>query len=117
MRDAVRVLMECAPTHINVAEVKKSLLSIAGVVDVHSLRLWSLKMDTFAVSVHIDTVKNADVSAVVFDAHQILQNQFNIEYVTVQAQCTSPPSRRSPSVVSTCSEESEDKLAPLEHLH
>jgi zinc transporter 2 len=116
MRDTVRVLMECAPTHLNVDEVRRDLLSIAGVVDVHSLRLWSVKMDTFAVSVHIDTVKNADVSAVVFDAHQILQNRYNIEYVTVQAQCTSPPSRRSPSVVSTTFEESadEERLAPLQ---
>uniref|UniRef100_A0AC35FP46 Uncharacterized protein n=1 Tax=Panagrolaimus sp. PS1159 TaxID=55785 RepID=A0AC35FP46_9BILA len=123
MRDTVRVLMEfrvlmeCAPTHVNVGEVRRDLLSINGVVDVHSLRLWAIKMDTFAVSVHIDTVKNADVSAVVFDAHQILQNRYNIEYVTVQAQCTSPPSRRSPSVVSTTSEESvEERLAPLESV-
>uniref|UniRef100_A0A7E4V6P9 ZT_dimer domain-containing protein n=1 Tax=Panagrellus redivivus TaxID=6233 RepID=A0A7E4V6P9_PANRE len=100
MRDTLRVLMECAPSHIDAGKMREDLMAIDGVSGVHSLRIWSLKMDSVAVSVHIDTVKQSDVSSIVYYAHQILQTQYNIDFVTVQAQCTSPPSIRSGSVSS-----------------
>ena len=90
--------MECAPSHIDIEKVRSDLLSIPGVVGVHSLRCWSLKMDTVALSVHLDTIKHSDVSKIVYDAHQVVQQDHGIDFVTVQAQCSSTLSQRSRSV-------------------
>uniref|UniRef100_A0AC34Q4B9 Uncharacterized protein n=2 Tax=Panagrolaimus sp. JU765 TaxID=591449 RepID=A0AC34Q4B9_9BILA len=102
IRDTIRVLMECAPSHIDVEQVRADLLAIPGVIGVHSLRLWSVKIDSAAISVHLDTVKQSDLSKIVYDAHQILQHNYNIDFVTVQAQCSSTISQRSHSGT-TCS--------------
>jgi len=104
IRDTLRVLMECAPSHINVENVRSDLLAIPGVMGVHSLRCWSLKMDTVALSVHLDTMKHSDLSKIVYDAHQIIQQDYGIDFVTVQAQCSSTASQRSRSVTTVSAE-------------
>ncbi|KAE9547528.1 hypothetical protein FO519_009261 [Halicephalobus sp. NKZ332] len=104
IRDTIRVLMECAPSHINIEKVRSDLMAVSGVVGVHSLRCWSLKMDTVSISVHLDTVKHSDLSRIVFEAHQILQQDYGIDFVTVQAQCSSTLSQRSRSVTTVSAE-------------
>lgn len=80
--------MEATPPHISMANVIQDLTSIDGVVGVHSLRIWALKLDSTAISVHLDTVPGADVSIVVRQAQQKLQHEHGIDFITVQAQCS-----------------------------
>ncbi|KAI6224364.1 Zinc transporter 2 [Aphelenchoides fujianensis] len=97
LRDTVHVLMEATPSHISLSKVCQDLISIEGkwrasrVGGVHSLRIWSLKMDSTAISVHLDTVCGADVSSVVRQAQQKLQHEHGIDFITVQAQCSLTP--------------------------
>uniref|UniRef100_A0A914EPZ9 Uncharacterized protein n=1 Tax=Acrobeloides nanus TaxID=290746 RepID=A0A914EPZ9_9BILA len=88
-KDTIRVLMEAAPTHIDIESVQTNLLSIKGVEGVHSMRIWSLKMDSTSISVHLETIKDADLNHIVYQAHKKLQHEHGIEFVTVQAQCAS----------------------------
>lgn len=76
--------MEATPSHVDVEKVRTDLLSIKGVVGVHSLRVWSLKMDSTAISVHLETIKEVDLNYTVYQAHQRLQQDHGIDFVTVQ---------------------------------
>ncbi len=44
-RDTVHILMEGAPQHIDMDEVKNTLLTIAIVKEVHDLHIWSVTSD------------------------------------------------------------------------
>lgn len=90
-RDTMHVLMEATPSHISLGKVCSDLMSIEGVAGVHSLRIWSLKLDSTAISVHLDTIPGADVSKVVRQAQQKLQHSHGIDFITVQAQCSLSP--------------------------
>lgn len=43
------------PQHIDVDKVKELLLSVSGVVSVHSLRVWSLNMTHSLLTAHVLT--------------------------------------------------------------
>uniref|UniRef100_A0A915CE58 Zinc transporter 2 n=1 Tax=Parascaris univalens TaxID=6257 RepID=A0A915CE58_PARUN len=87
LRDAVLVLMEAAPRHVDIDALHADLCSIEGVRDVHSLRVWSLTMDKTAISVHLDTEKDCDSNHVVHEANERLRIRHGIKYITVQVQC------------------------------
>ncbi|XP_069391731.1 proton-coupled zinc antiporter SLC30A2-like isoform X2 [Paralichthys olivaceus] len=54
-KDVLRILMEGAPQDVSFSAVRKSLLSVGGVVAVHSLYMWSLNMSDALLSVHVVT--------------------------------------------------------------
>merc|ERR1712227_712484 len=53
LRDTMNVLMEGTPRGIKYSEVRRAILGINAVKEVHNLRIWSLTMSKAAVSVHI----------------------------------------------------------------
>jgi len=94
LRDATIVLMESCPSHVDTAKVLGDLAAIPGVSDVHSLRVWSLKLDSTAASVHLeirpheeDTELGASESEIVSEAHHRLHTNHNIEFITIQVEC------------------------------
>uniref|UniRef100_A0A915DK42 Uncharacterized protein n=1 Tax=Ditylenchus dipsaci TaxID=166011 RepID=A0A915DK42_9BILA len=93
LRDTVQVLMEATPSHLNLSKVCADLMSIPGVIGVHSLRIWALKLDSTAISVHLDTQTQigVDLNAIMAEAHHKLQHDHAFDYITVQAQCQSIP--------------------------
>lgn len=94
--------MEAAPAQIDVNKVESSLLAIKGVVGVHSLRVWALKADSTAISVHVETSKDVDLNNVVYEANTLLQVEYGIDFVTVQAQCSNKSRSNSVSLEFNC---------------
>lgn len=54
LNDAVRVLLEAVPAHIDIAELARNLAAIDGVHSVHDLHVWSLSSGQIALSAHLD---------------------------------------------------------------
>lgn len=82
LRDAGAVLLDAAPAHLPVSRVKKVLLAMEGVRDVHALHVWSLGTGHDAVSAHL-VVDGNDVNIGPKAADQ-LREKLKVEYVTVQ---------------------------------
>ena len=59
LRDTLRILMEGTPSGISYDLVKKDLLKIQGVSNVHDLHMWSITVDKLAVMVHLQVAKGA----------------------------------------------------------
>ncbi len=53
LKEAVNILLEGVPEHINIAEVKRDLLAIDGVIGVHDVHIWSLEGETDILTAHI----------------------------------------------------------------
>ncbi|UCC57712.1 MAG: cation transporter [Candidatus Bathyarchaeum sp.] len=53
LREAVNILLQGVPRHININEVKRDLLAIDGVTGVHDMHIWSLEGETDILTAHI----------------------------------------------------------------
>ena len=51
--EAVNILLEASPSHINVENIRETLLEVQDIHDVHDLHVWSLSSKNIAFSVHI----------------------------------------------------------------
>jgi len=96
LRDALLVLLEAAPKHLDVDQIRTIISGEPGVVDVHDMHVWSLGAghDAIVVHVHSDGTKET----LGHDLAQRLRKLYGVEYVTVQIEgethaCGAPPSR------------------------
>ncbi len=81
----VRILMNAAPDHISVEEVKKAILSIPHVQNVHHIHLWSVSENDVSVECHIVS----DSPQAVADVRQVLHNRFEIMHCNIQTETRS----------------------------
>ncbi|ACK87298.1 cation diffusion facilitator family transporter [Bacillus cereus] len=84
-RDTVHILMEGAPQHINVEEVKSTLLNITVVKEVHDLHIWSVTSDFQVLTCHL-IIKGNETQSVLKEATEVLKEKFHVEHVTIQVE-------------------------------
>ncbi|EOG8709252.1 TPA: cation diffusion facilitator family transporter [Bacillus cereus] len=84
-RDTVHILMEGAPQHINVEEVKSTLLNIPVVKEVHDLHIWSVTSDFQVLTCHL-IIKGNETQSVLKEATDVLKEKFHVEHVTIQVE-------------------------------
>lgn len=84
LREAVAVLMESVPDHIDLDAVRDALRRIEGVDEVHELHVWSISSGMNSLSCHL-VRRGADRDgAVLREARMVLANDFGIRHVTIQ---------------------------------
>ena len=81
---AVRVLLQSAPPHFDLAGLQSDLGAIPGVVGVHDLHVWTLTSDMEAASVHLVTIDGIDQHSVLDQARTMLADQYRIDHGTFQ---------------------------------
>ena len=84
MRQAVRILMEGVPPHLNVVEIEAAMREAHGVQAVHDLHIWTLTSGTEALSAHVLVDDLSDGRHVLGDLQQLLRDRFGIEHTTIQ---------------------------------
>jgi cation diffusion facilitator family transporter len=84
LRDAGAVLLDAAPKHLPVDKVKKLLLAMEGVKEIHALHVWSLGTGHDAVTAHL-VVDDAHLDVGPKAADKI-RHSLKVEYVTVQVE-------------------------------
>ncbi|HNP55608.1 MAG TPA: cation diffusion facilitator family transporter [Gordonia sp. (in: high G+C Gram-positive bacteria)] len=82
--DALRILNQQAPKHVDVEGVAAQLAQIPGVRDVHDLHIWTLTTGMDVATVHIASAA-ADGESVLAQAQQIL-TAHGLEHATVQVE-------------------------------
>uniref|UniRef100_A0A8C9ZBK4 Probable proton-coupled zinc antiporter SLC30A3 n=1 Tax=Sander lucioperca TaxID=283035 RepID=A0A8C9ZBK4_SANLU len=85
-KEVFRILMEGVPQGVTFSTVRELLLSVRGVVGVHSLHMWSLNMTHSLLSVHVATEEDADSQIVLRKATKLLRSEFGFSSVTIQQQ-------------------------------
>ncbi len=96
LRETVLILMEGTPTHIDLDQLRQSLLALDGVVGVHDLHVWLITSDFLAASLHLE-VTDASNDAVLWRVRSLLAEKFGIHHTTIQVERQpSRPEKRLP---------------------
>lgn len=85
-RDALRILLQTAPTHIDMDGVDRVLREVDGVADVHDLHVWTLTSGMDVASAHLAIAPGADLAEVLRDARGRLDTEFGIDHATLQVE-------------------------------
>ena len=90
-REATDVLLESAPGHAEVPAVRRRIVDVEGVVDVHDLHVWTIGSGSHALSAHVvlDDRKLSEASAILRRIDAAMRDEFAIAHVTVQFECES----------------------------
>jgi cobalt-zinc-cadmium efflux system protein len=59
IREAINILMQGVPKHINLEAVKNDLTAIKGVIEIHDIHIWSLEGETDVFTAHVVLDNNA----------------------------------------------------------
>lgn len=73
MKEALELFLEKAPKDVDTEELKKSLLAVEGVLDVHHIHLWSLDGENNFATMHI--VTNGDGHEIKDAVREILRDR------------------------------------------
>jgi len=83
-REALRILSESSPTHIDVEELRSALGAVDGVTEVHDLHVWTLSPGKDMCTAHLTSA--ADSAKVLHDARAVLSAR-GLDHATVQIEC------------------------------
>jgi cobalt-zinc-cadmium efflux system protein len=82
---AVRVLLQVAPAHVDVAAIQRELGALPGVVDVHDLHVWTLTSEMDVASAHVMIGTGADAHGILDQARVVLLDH-DIAHATIQVE-------------------------------
>jgi cobalt-zinc-cadmium efflux system protein len=84
VREAVDVLMEAVPAHIDVEVLRERLERVPGTREVHDLHVWSLTTGRYALSAHAVVTGRDGDDAVLAAMAELCAREFHIDHVTIQ---------------------------------
>ena len=84
LRASVNILLEGAPAHLAIDEIRAALKEIPGVTDVHDLHLWSLTQGKDSMSGHLVLESGRDHADALLSGKKIMSERFGISHVTLQ---------------------------------
>ena len=91
LRQAVNVLLEGAPPHLDVTEIEDVLRSAPSVRRVHDLHVWTLTSGREAMSAHVVVEAGAASDKILEELHLILHARFGIDHTTIQIETEPAP--------------------------
>lgn len=84
LAETVSVLMESAPGHIDVDEVRGAIVDCDGVESVHDLHVWTITSGLVSLSAHVVVDDVDEYSACLRSIRQTLAEEFGIKHTTIQ---------------------------------
>src|SRR3954453_9641117 len=94
-KDSFHILMEGAPTQIDIQMVKDALSKIPLVKEVNDLHIWTITSGYPVLSCHITIINEGTHDEILSQSQRILHDEFHIEHSTIQVEketngCPSP---------------------------
>ncbi len=90
MREVSNILLQGVPAHIDMAKLKRALLALPGIKDVHDMHVWSLEGETDVFTGHIVVEEQflSDPATIKLKANEVLKNH-HIEHSTLELESAS----------------------------
>jgi cobalt-zinc-cadmium efflux system protein len=82
--DAVNVLLEGAPAHINSAAVESAMREVGGVRDVHDLHVWTITSDRHSLTAHVVIDDLGESYRILRELRSVLAERFSLTHSTIQ---------------------------------
>ncbi len=90
MRETIDILMESTPKNLNVAQLVRDVVCVAGASDVHDLHVWSIAGGVNALSVHLQIEGDrqlSDCDTLLERINCVLAERYRITHSTIQFEC------------------------------
>lgn len=84
LKEATGVLMEHAPSHIDVDEVRRAMATVPGVLEVHDLHVWTITSGMESLSAHVVVREERYGCGVLEEIRTVLHDRFGLHHMTVQ---------------------------------
>ncbi len=84
LREAVDVLMEAAPRHLDLEEIGSALAGLDGVAHVHDLHVWTIGSGEVSLSCHLVARPAGSDRELLAEAYRLLGDRFGIDHATLQ---------------------------------
>src|SRR6185436_17028350 len=85
IRDAVDILLEGTPSHINIVTLREQLGGVDGVSSVHDLHVWTLTSGILAMSCHVVADEDAfNRTELLGRVNDVARERFHIDHTTIQ---------------------------------
>lgn len=87
IRDAVDILLEGTPSHVNIHSLQNDLTKVHGVESVHDLHVWTLTSGVLAMSCHVVIADGGlNRNLVLSEVNEVARERFRIDHTTVQVE-------------------------------
>jgi cobalt-zinc-cadmium efflux system protein len=86
VREAVDVLMEAVPAHVDVDELERALAAVEGVEEVHDLHVWTLTTGRHALSAHVVARRPVPDDTLLAALSEVCRRDFQVEHTTIQVE-------------------------------
>jgi len=90
LKQAVNVLLEGVPAHLDLAEIETALRGVPGVKRVHDLHVWTLTSGREAMSAHVEVEPGTRPDRILDELHVVLHARFGIDHTTIQVETLAP---------------------------
>lgn len=88
-KQAFHILMEGTPVHVNIHDVRTSLMQIDGVIDVHDLHVWTITSGLDALSGHLLIADDKDPQFILQESITLVEEKYHIQHATLQIENSS----------------------------
>jgi len=86
LKESVAVLMESAPSHLDVDAIRDAMLATPGVISVHDLHVWSITSGMTAMSAHVCGESGLTNTTLLNRLRRCLHEGFGIDHTTLQVE-------------------------------
>ena len=86
MKETIAVLMEGAPGHLDVDEVRDAIRAARGVASVHDLHVWTITSGMVALSAHVVAEDGQQAPVILRRLQDVLHERFGIDHTTIQVE-------------------------------
>jgi len=108
IREALDVLMETAPAHLDPEEIRDALVDVQGVESVHCLHVWTIGSGEISLSSHLVIAPERDAEGLLQHVRSTLSERFAIDHTTIQIE----PGSGDPETEPACADACEPGVAP-----
>ena len=108
IREALDVLMETAPAHLDPEEIRDALVGVVGVESVHCLHVWTIGSGEVSLSSHLVIDPAREAEGLLRAVRAELAERFAIEHTTIQIE----PGAQEPGTEPACADACEPGAAP-----
>src|SRR5258708_4762453 len=90
IRETLNILLEGTPRNLQLGEIRKAMASVACVLDVHDLHVWSLGSQSHALASHITIAEMpmSECSSILEGINCALRDRFHITHPPIQFETT-----------------------------
>jgi cobalt-zinc-cadmium efflux system protein len=91
LSQAVNVLLEGTPAHLELGAIEGAMLRVPGVRRVHDLHVWTLTSGREAMSAHVVVADVGESQRLLDELHAVLHARFGIDHTTIQLETEPAP--------------------------